>query len=78
MEKNFNNFSVQEAMKLANSEAGQQLLALLRQENGQQLEQAMANAAAGDYTQAKKSIAAMLSNPQARALLDQLGRSNHE
>lgn len=78
MEKNFNNFSVQEAMKLANSEAGQQLLALLRQKNSQELEQAMANAAAGDYSQAKKSINQMLSNPQARALLEQLGRSGHE
>lgn len=78
MEKNFNNFSVQEAMKLANSEAGQQLLALLRQKNSQELEQAMAKAAAGDYSQAKKSINQMLSNPQARALLEQLRRSDHE
>lgn len=78
MEKNFHNFSVQEAMKLANSDAGRQLLALLRQESSQQLTAAMEQAAAGDYTQAKNTINQLLANPQAKQLLEQLGRSNNE
>ena len=44
MQKNSDNFSMQEALRLAGSDAGQQLLALLRQSNGTQLQQAMEQA----------------------------------
>jgi len=40
MQKNSQNFSMQEALRLANSDAGQQLLALLKQSGGEQLQQA--------------------------------------
>lgn len=78
MEKNFHDFSMQEAMKLANSDAGRQLIALLRQQNSQQLNTAMDQAAAGDMTGVKDTINKMLANPQAKELLQQLGRSTHE
>ena len=40
----------------------------------EKLEKAMANAAAGDYTQAKLAIEAMMSDPKAQHLLKELGR----
>lgn len=74
MEKNFQNFSIHEAMKLAKSDTGKQLIALLQQQNSKDLQNAMAQANAGDYTQAKQALSAILQNPEARALLEQLGR----
>ena len=69
-----NPFSIQEAMRLANSPEGKQLIALLRQQNGSDLQNAMNRASAGDYAQAKKMIESMLSDPDAQKLLKQLGR----
>ena len=74
MEKNFQNFSVQEAMKLAKSDAGKQLIALLQQQNGAQIQNAMEQANSGNIEQAKQTLSNILDNPQARALLQQLGR----
>ncbi len=67
-------FSMQQAMHLAQTPAGQQLIALLQKNGGADLQQAMAKAAAGDYEQAKNAISAALSSPEAQALLNQLGR----
>jgi hypothetical protein len=78
MEKNFQNFSVQEAIKLAKTDAGKQLIALLQQQNGKEIQNAMAQANAGDFSQAKQALNAILQNPEARALLQQLGREKHE
>ena len=78
MDKNFQNFSMQEAMKLAKSDAGRQLLALLQQQNSQQLQDAMTQAGSGNYSQAKETLSKILDNPQAKALLNQLGREKHE
>lgn len=63
-----------ELLKLAQSPAGQQLIAALKQQQGQNLNAAMAKAALGDYTQAKQAIAEFLSTAEAKALLNQLGR----
>lgn len=76
MDKNANqaqSFSMQEAMKLAQSDAGKQLYALLQQTQGEQLQNAMDQAAAGDYDQVKKTMSTLLSSPEAKALLKQLG-----
>ena len=78
MEKNFQNFSVQEAIKLAKTDAGKQLIALLQQQNGKEIQNAMAQANVGDFRQAKQALNAILQNPEARALLQQLGREKHE
>lgn len=77
MEKNFQNFSVQEAMKLANSDAGKQLMAMLQQQNGQNLRVAADQAAQGDFGQAKAMLENLMADPKARALLQQLGRNGH-
>lgn len=73
MQKNFDNFSMQEALRLAKSDAGQQLLALLQQKNGSELQQAMDQAAAGDYEKVSKTLSAFLASPEAQALMKQLG-----
>ncbi len=76
MEKNFQNFSVQEAMKLAKSDAGKQLIAFLQQQSGKDIQNAMAQASAGNMDAAKQALSGILENPQARAMLQQLGRDN--
>lgn len=77
MLKNSDNFSMQDALRLANSDAGQQLLALLKQEHGAQLQRAMDQAGAGEYEQVQKTLGSVLSSPQAQELLRQLGGNNH-
>lgn len=63
-----------EVMRMAQSPAGQQLLALLQQSSGEELRDAMEKASAGDYSQAKKTINAFLSTPEAKALMEKLRR----
>ena len=77
MKKNTDNFSMQEAMRLAQSDTGQQLLALLRAQNSGALRQAMDQAAAGDYQSMVSTMSALLAAPEAKALLEQLGREKN-
>lgn len=72
MEQN-SDFSMQEAMRLAQSPAGQQLIALLQQQNSAQLQNAIHAAAAGDYQNAKNALSSLLNTPEAQELLQQLG-----
>ena len=72
MEKNSSNLSMQELMRLANSPAGQQLLAMFSQMDSAKRDQAAAQAAAGDYAQVKKTLSEILASPQARELMKQL------
>lgn len=67
-------FSIQDAMRLAQTPTGKQLIALLRTTGGKDFQDAMTKAAAGDYAQAKTLITAMLSSAEAQKLLEQLGR----
>ena len=72
MQKNSQNFSMQEALRLARSDTGQQLLALLRQSDGDALQQAADLAAAGNYQQAGGAVRKLLEDPHIRELLKQL------
>ncbi len=74
MPKKSDDFSMREAMRLANSDAGRQLLALLKSQDSGQLQQAMDQAAAGDYDQVQKTLHDLLSSTQAQELLKRLGR----
>ena len=74
MQKNSENFSIQEAMRLAGSPAGQQLIALFRQGNTEQLQQAAKLASEGNYAQAQQLLSGLLRNPEVQDLLSQLGR----
>ena len=69
-----NHISMQEVLRMAASPAGQQLIAMLRKQSDSEFQAAMAGAAAGDYTQAKQAIEKLMTDPQARKLLNQLGR----
>lgn len=69
-----NDPTIQEAMRLAQSPAGRQLIALLQQQGGAQLQDAMEKAAAGDLSQAKQALSSLLNTAEAKALLDKMGR----
>lgn len=73
MQKNNQDFSIDEIMRLAKSPAGQQLFAMLKQNDNEKLEQAVSHAKAGDYTQAGQTLSTMLSSPEAQKLLKELG-----
>ena len=73
MHKNSGDFSMQEAMRLANTPAGKQLLALLQQSSDPALQDAIRQMAAGNYDQAKNMLAPLLASPEIGALLQQLG-----
>lgn len=78
MQKNSDNLSMQDALRLAQSEAGQQLFAALRSQNSAAVNQAMEQAASGDYEQVKQTLSSLMSSPKIKALLEQLGRNNNE
>ena len=73
MQKNSQDFSMQEALRLANSPAGQQLLAMLRSTDSDRLDQAAAEVSAGNYADASKTIRQLLSSPEIRKILDDMG-----
>lgn len=68
-----NQDAIREAMRMAQTPAGQQLLKLLQASGGADLQKAMSQAAAGDYTAAKQALSAILANPEAQKLLNQMG-----
>lgn len=75
--KNSDNFSMKEALRLAQSDTGQQLFSLLNAQDGNALHQAMDQAAAGDYRSMLSTMSALLADPNARQLLEQLRREKH-
>lgn len=73
MEKKTQDFSMEDALRLARSPAAKQLMEALRAKDSEALDHAMANAAAGDYTQVQKDLSTLLADPALQALLRQLG-----
>lgn len=73
MQQNDRNFSMQDAMRLAATPAGQQLIALLQQSDKATLNQAMEQAKKGDYSQIKETLSPLLASEEAQKLLKQLG-----
>ena len=69
MQKKSEDFSMQEALRLAQSPAGQQLLAMLRQENDGQLQQAVQKASGGDLAGAAQILNTLLASDEAQSLL---------
>ena len=69
-----NEHAMQEALRLAQTEAGKQLVELLRRGNQQQLQQVLDSATRGDMAQAQQKLNQLLQDPQARQLLDRLGK----
>lgn len=77
MQKNSDNFSMQEAMRLAQSPAGQQLLTLLQQSDPDAIRTAMAQAVAGDYSGISKTLAPLLASDDVKKRLQELAGDNH-
>ena len=73
MKKNSDNFSLEDARRLIQSNAGQQLLDIIRRADGDQLKKAAALASQGNTEQAKQCLSELLNDPQIKALLAQLG-----
>ncbi len=73
MQKNSDNFSMQDVMQLASSPAGQQLLAMLQKSDPEALRKAMQQASSGDFSQAKQSLEPLFASDEAKKLLQQLG-----
>lgn len=71
-----NQDAIREAMRLAQTPAGKQLIQMLQSSGDPQLQNAMASAASGDYSAAKQALSAILNNPEAQKLLRQMG-GNH-
>ena len=63
-------------LKLAQSPAGKQLLAMLQRSGGEDLQNDVAKASSGDYREAKRTLSALLSTPEAQALLKQMEAAN--
>ena len=65
-------FPMAEVLRLAKSPAGQKLISLMQQQGGNEFQQAMQQAASGDYTHIKRAIEALMADPQAQKLLKEL------
>ena len=68
-----NQEAMREAMRLAQTDEGQQLIRMLQNTKGLDLQSAMQKAAAGDYEAAKLALSAALNNPETQKLLRKLG-----
>ena len=73
MQKNSHDFSMENIMQLAQSPAGQQLIAMLQKGDPAALQQAIDRAKAGDYSTAGQTLREMLSSAEAQALMKTLG-----
>lgn len=80
MQKNsdgINDFSMHQAMKLAQSDAGKQLFALLQNTEGEKLQTAMDQAAAGDLEQVKKTMQQIMESGQVQQLMKKMRGDNN-
>ena len=73
MAKNFDEFSPQDIMKMAQSPAGRKLIALLQNADPSALQKAMQQAATGNYEQAKASLTPLMESQDIQSLLKQMG-----
>jgi len=70
-------FSMEEAAKLANSTAAKELFSYLNHTHSSQLQSAMDQAAAGNYSQVKQTLEAMMASEQAKQLFKRLTEASH-
>lgn len=78
MAQNNRSFSMEEAQRLAQTDAGKKLLNLVQTHNSPQLQIAMQQASNGDYAQLQKALSSLMATPEAQALLRQLENNRHE
>ena len=77
MDKKTPDFSFQDAMRLAQSDGGRQLQALLQQTDPELLNTAQTQVAEGNYDQLKKTLSSLLASEDVRRLLGQIGGSHN-
>lgn len=65
-------FSMADAMRLAQSDTARQLMDLLRRQNGEALQKAADSASAGNYDQVRQIMSQLLSDPKAAELMQRL------
>ena len=73
MRKNSQDFSIQEAKRLAKTPEGQKLMTMLQQNDNEKLQKAMAEASAGNYKEAGSILQSLLSSPEAQQLIQKMG-----
>lgn len=66
-------FSIDDAMRLAKSDAGKKIFTALQSTHAQQIQEAMSHAQTGDMEQAKKALSAMLASEEVQSLIKSLG-----
>ena len=76
MVKKSQDFSMKDAQRLAGTTEGQKLMQLLQQQDAGQLQKVMDAAGCGNYQEAGKLLSSLLSSPEARQLIRQLGGKN--
>ena len=76
MPKEPNQFSMEDALRLAGTPAGKQLLNLLRSSQDVDMSAARKAVEAGDMEQAKKSLSSLLQSPDVQKLLKEMGHTN--
>ena len=65
-------FSMADAMRLANSDAGKQLFALLQSTQSAQLQHTMEQASAGNLDAVRQAIQSLMASPEAMSLLKKM------
>ncbi len=73
--KNNDGFSKEEILRLARSDAGQQLLQLLNSQHSQAMAQVQSSG--GDLQQAQQALSGFFSDPKAQELLRKLREDSH-
>ena len=73
MEKKSQDFSINEAQRLAKTPEGQKRIAILQLQDPEQLQKAIDRAASGNYKEAGTILQSLLSSPEAQKLMQQLG-----
>ena len=71
-----NQFSMEDAIRLAGTPAGQQLINLLKSSTDRNMDSARKAVEAGDMEQAKKSLSGLLKSPDIQKLLKELENSH--
>ncbi len=73
MQKKPDPFSMQDALRLANSPAGQQLLDRLRQADPEAFKKAQDQISTGNYSQIAKTLAPLLASEDIKKMMQKLG-----
>jgi predicted transcriptional regulator len=73
MQKNSQDFSMEDVAKVAATPEAQQLLTMLRKADPHQLQKVADQAASGDYAQASRILRQMLSSPEGQDIMKRFG-----